>query len=98
MSKYIIIGTYIMALLSTLKKMNEMMLYHIIIIISFAFLYYNCASDKKELEKFSSFESSLYFSCTTHFTIGFGDITPTSKLMRRLTMLHAVLAFAFMNI
>jgi len=86
---------------NSLKKQNTYIFSHLIIILVFTNLYYflaeytNNDADKKEFSK--SWERDLYYSVVTHFTVGFGDITPKSILFRRLTMCQIFLAFIFFN-
>ena len=83
-----------------LKEQNRLLLAHVICILVFSVIYYVTASklgSEKDKERFNSFEDSLYYTVITHFTIGFGDISPDSKAMRRLTILQVFIAFALMN-
>jgi hypothetical protein len=74
--------------------LNRFLPHHIVIFLVFAVLYhiFKQAEDKESLQ---TFDDSLYFSIVTHFTVGFGDISPKSKLLRRLSMLQILLAFVF---
>ena len=49
--------------------------------------------NENDIKKFSNYDQCLYFTFVTHFTVGFGDISPQSTLLRRLCMLHIFLAF-----
>lgn len=75
-------------------KQNKFIIHHIGIFILFACLYhiFRTEEDDKELE---TFEGALYFSIVNHFTVGFGDISPKSTLLKRLCMIHIILAFFF---
>tara|TARA_B110001469_G_C9557761_1_gene276646 strand:- start:388 stop:654 length:267 start_codon:yes stop_codon:yes gene_type:complete len=65
--------------------------YHVIVILSFTLINlvvakkYGTDGDKK---RFSTFENCLYFSTITHSTVGYGDLFPESKALRRVAMLH----------
>ena len=48
-------------------------------------------------ENFSNLENCVYYSVMTHFTVGFGDITPQSPVMRALTIIHVLMAFLLLN-
>jgi len=74
--------------------LNRFLPHHIVIFLVFSVLYhiFKQAEDKESLQ---TFEDSLYFSVVTHFTVGFGDISPKSKVLRRLSMLQILLAFVF---
>jgi hypothetical protein len=82
-----------------LKSMVEKhLLKHLICIIFFTILYleitkiYGSEEDKKN---FSEFENTLYFTTVTHFTIGYGDLSPQSKMLKRLVILQIISAFLF---
>ena len=90
----------LLQLLKSTRKQNQFLLTHLAIIFLFTNLYFFLApySSEKDNTKFSeSWERTLYYSVITHFTVGFGDITPESKLFRRLTMCQVLLAFIFFN-
>lgn len=86
-------------------KYSENFYIHLSIIFIFTNLYFFLArytekgyksEDGKEFGE--SWERDLYYAVMTHFTVGFGDITPKSKLFRRLTMCQVILAFLFFNL
>lgn len=80
---------------------NKFLPTHLILIVTFTLLYMMMAPSHgtdEDKENYSNFADSLYYTTITHFTIGFGDVTPKSKLLRALTMLQVVLAFSFMNL
>ena len=88
-------------IVGSIIKQNQFFKYHIGIIITFAFIYMVSAKSvgtDEDKENFSNFSDSLYYTTITHFTVGFGDISPRSKAMRFLTMVQVVLAFSFMNL
>ena len=87
--------------LKHIGKYSENFYIHLFIIFIFTNLYYFLApySNEEDSKEFSeSWERDLYYTVITHFTIGFGDITPKSKLFRRLTMCQVILAFLFFNL
>ena len=90
---------FINKLVNKLKKQNELLVFHLATIVLFTIIYYYL-SQKSEEDKsnFKSVEDSLYYTIITHFTIGFGDISPKSKMMRRATMLQALIVFTLMNV
>ena len=91
----------IKSLINTVKKQNKNIFIHLFIIFIFTNLYFFLApySDDDDNKEFGeSWERNLYFSTMTHFTIGYGDIAPKSKLFRRLSMCHVILAFLFFNL
>ena len=82
-------------------KQNEFLLHHLILIFIFSHIYFFIANNygsKEDKENFTNYTDSLYYTTITHFTVGFGDITPKSKILKYLTMLQTVLAYSFMNI
>ena len=97
---------FIKTLLNIIKTNNKYLLIHLLIIFFFTNLYYFLARYSEEKgyhsedgKKFGeSWERDLYYTVMTHFTIGFGDITPQSKLFKRLTMCQVLLAFLFFNL
>ena len=87
-------------LVNLMKEQNKLLFVHIATILVFSVIYYFMAphkGTKKDKENFKSFESSLYYTTITHFTVGFGDISPESPFLRRLTMFQVLLAFSLMN-
>lgn len=68
--------------------------YHVVIFLVFAVLYH-VFKGEEDKESLKTMEDALYFSVVNHFTVGFGDITPKSKTLRRLCMLQILLAFIF---
>ena len=83
-----------------LKEQNKLLFVHIATILVFSIIYYFAAPSKgtkKDKENFKSYESSLYYTTITHFTVGFGDISPESPILRRLTMMQVLIAFFLMN-
>ena len=88
------------AIFKILRDQNQLLFAHIITIIIFSIIYYFIApikGSKKDQENFQSMENSLYYTTITHFTVGFGDISPESQIMRRLTILQVLIAFVLMN-
>ena len=88
------------SIFEVLKEQNRLLFAHILCIFVFSFIYYKMAPRKgteKDQENFKTLEDSFYYTTITHFTVGFGDISPESKTMRRLTMLQVLMAFFLMN-
>ena len=77
-----------------LLGLNRFLPHHIVIFLIFAILYYILKQPEDE-ESLQTIEDALYFSIVTHFTVGFGDISPKSKVLRRLSMIQILLAFMF---
>ncbi len=81
-------------------KIYNLFYKHLIIIILFSFLYYYFAikyGSEKDVKNFNKLENCFYYTTITHFTIGFGDITPESSILKRFTILQIFLAFYLMN-
>lgn len=74
--------------------LNRFLPHHIVIFTVFAVLYH-LLKEEEDKETLKTVEDALYFSVVNHFTVGFGDITPKSKTLRRLCMLQILLAFVF---
>jgi hypothetical protein len=71
-----------------------LVLYHIIIYIIFSLIYIQLDETHFIGVKKKSIHDKLYFSATTHTTVGYGDISPKSRLCRNITMLHSFLVLA----
>ena len=94
-----------------IKKQNYYFPIHILVILLFTIIY-KLISEKEHEEGYEtankivgrtalnkeSWEEILYFSVITHFTVGFGDIVPETKLMRRATICHILIAFSLFNL
>lgn len=63
-------------------------LYHVLIIIIFALLYYQFGEFDVRYTKYRklSFSDCIYFSLTTQTTIGYGDIVPLNPITRSIVM------------
>ena len=86
-------------IINLIKNSIKPLFPNIVCILFFTFIYHFCAEkwgDKEDKEKFKSLYDSLYFTITTHFTVGFGDITPKSHVLKSLTMVHLLIAFSLM--
>ena len=91
-----------------LKRQNYYLPIHILVILLFTIIY-KLISDIETSKVYinnnirksvtnQTWEEILYFSVVTHFTIGFGDIVPKTKLMRRATICHILIAFTLFNL
>ena len=91
-----------MSILYNLIKSNYYINYHILAIILFSFLYYILAKyrilDNIEYTQFANYGTTLYFTIVTHFTIGYGDIVPTSTILRILVCCQILFAFLLTNL
>ena len=66
------------------------------LIAGFALLYWAPGNAIQSQDGHTGFTACLYFSGTTFFTLGLGDITPDTALARLLVVLEAGMGFAFL--
>jgi hypothetical protein len=66
------------------------------LIIGFGLLHWSLSTGLVGAD--SSFPAYLYFSGTTFFTLGYGDLVPTGALGRTLSVVEAGLGFAFLAV
>src|SRR2546421_388222 len=66
------------------------------LILGFAMIHWFVGSSIKVAAGVPSFRSDLYFSGTTFFTLGLGDIMPMTPLSRFVTVLEAGTGFGFL--
>ena len=88
----------VLNLLSALKYQNRFLIYHLGLIILFSILYQIIAPHTEDKENFKSYDQTLYFTVVTHFTVGYGDISPKSRILRRLCMAQILMAFIFFQL
>jgi len=67
-----------------------------VLIAGFALLYWAPGNAIKTPEGHASFGTCLYFSGTTFFTLGLGDVSPNAATARVLVVLEAGMGFAFL--
>jgi len=68
------------------------------LVLGFALVHYGSFSQLRTNSEPPSFSIYMYFSGTTFFTLGLGDITPINRLARALTTLEAGVGFGFLAI
>jgi hypothetical protein len=66
------------------------------LVVSFALLHWGLGSQLRDRDGTSAFAADLYMSGTTFFTLGLGDVTPSTPLARALTVLESGMGFAFL--
>lgn len=66
------------------------------IVIGFALIYWDFGSHAVPAEETASFETALYFSGTTFFTLGLGDIAPRNPMGRAATVLESGTGFVLL--
>ena len=69
-----------------------------LLVIGFAFMYWAPGNAIKTPEGAASFGLCVYFSGTTLFTLGLGDIVPNALFAKVLSVLEAGMGFAFFAI
>jgi len=70
----------------------------VVLIIGFALLYWAPGDAIKTPEGVVTFGACIYFSGTTFFTLGLGDIVPNVAMARALVMFEAGIGFGFLAI
>src|SRR5580693_4681982 len=68
------------------------------LIMGFALLQYGIGGHEQLSSEPITFGRIIYHSGETFFTLGYGDIVPTSSLARALSVLEAGLGFAFLGV
>ena len=66
---------------------------NLIAYLFFAIIYYFMPNGTFNTERKLTLNECLYFSCTTHTTLGLGDIYPITNRGRNAVMLQIVLVF-----
>ena len=65
-----------------------------IIIMLFSVIYYITNTlDNQHSKLFDTYLDCIYFTVVTHFTVGYGDISPKTKLHKIITMIQIITAF-----
>ena len=75
---------------------KKFVMHNLIIILLFTVIYKHVAKyygTENEKNDFSDIEDCFYFTIVTHFGIGYGDIVPESKLMKRICIVQILLVF-----
>lgn len=78
------------------NKGKIFILHNVLILLIFTYLYRYTAlnyGNDKEKKIFSNLEDSLYYTIVTQFGVGYGDIVPQTKIMKRLCIVHILLVF-----
>jgi hypothetical protein len=82
---------------NTLTKQNVSILKkHITIYIIFSMIYYfvcYMSNNESFTKDDMTIGDAFYYGCTTHTTLGFGDISPISPFAKFCTVLHSVTVF-----
>lgn len=87
----------IIRLIRNFKLKNKIFIIHnVIVILLFIFIYKYVAEkygNEYEKKTFNTYENTVYYTCVTHFGVGYGDIVPKTKYMKRCCVLHILLVF-----
>ena len=91
-----------MEFIANIFSKNINLKYHGMVIVVFSFLYYMLSisgiAAENEEEQFDDLGSCIYYTIVTHFTIGYGDISPKSRLFRALCCIQILCAFMLTNL
>jgi hypothetical protein len=66
------------------------------LIVGFALLYWAPGNEIRTPDGQAGFTTCLYFSGTTFFTLGLGDVSPNTTIARTLVVLEGGMGFAFL--
>jgi len=67
-------------------------------VVGFALIFYSLGSPFSDATQGPGFRSDLYFSGTTIFTLGLGDVTPHNGLVREMVILEAGTGLGFLAV
>ena len=88
-------------MINLLKRQNHFLPFHLLLILIFSLFFYFYSpytNNTEDIENYKEYFQTLYYTTITHFTIGFGDITPKSNPLRMATMIHVFLTFLLFRI
>jgi hypothetical protein len=71
-------------------------LWALVLVLGFALLHWAAGSAVSSPDNVIDFATDLYFSGTTFFTLGLGDVVPSSGTARLLTVIEGGTGFAFL--
>jgi hypothetical protein len=81
-----------------LSLLGLLAMWAVALVVGFGALGYSIGSPLRPTGETSSFALDVYFSGTTFFTLGLGDVTPATWIARILTVTEAGLGFGFLAI
>ena len=80
-----------------LKLRNHKMIFHNLLLICIFSLVYKYIAmnygNEQDKKKFDSYENCFYFTIVTQFSVGYGDIVPSSDAMKCVSIIHILLVF-----
>lgn len=83
-----------MGILGFFDDALEKFLWNLVLMLIFAGIYFITFDTFEEKDNKLSLTDSIYFSGISHFTLGYGDITPKSKITRMIVVFHALLVWS----
>ena len=82
-----------------IDRIKLKLLLNLIITLVFSFIYWIINETTNDaFSKNLDYFQALYFSATTNFTLGFGDITPLNKTSRIFVVIHSILFYSIVII
>lgn len=78
---------------NTIERFYTFMVVNISILIVFFMLNYTLNRKNFNIDREFTFMDAVYYTATTHTTVGFGDIYPTSILGKNIAMFHSLTVF-----
>ena len=89
---------YFLSMFGPLSLLGLLAAWVTVLIFSFGLLHWSLGTPLQEPDKPANLGKYVYFSGTTFFTLGYGDITPTAPLGRFLAVIEAGLGFGFIAV
>jgi hypothetical protein len=87
---------YFLSFFGPLSLIFLLAMWACILILAFALLQWSCESILKAPEMVNTVYTYLYMSGTTFFTLGYGDVVPTTAIGRFCAVVEAGVGFAFL--
>lgn len=81
-----------------LSLVSLLMLWAGVLVVGFGLIFNGLGSPFKDIENPADFRSDLYVSGTTLFTLGIGDVVPTTKWARELIVLESGTGLGFLAV
>ena len=78
---------------NTLERFKVFMVVNFVIMMLFFALNYTLNRKNFNIDREFTLMDAFYYTATTHTTVGFGDIYPTSILGKNIAMMHSLTVF-----
>lgn len=75
-------------ILTMVDEAHEKFLWNIVIIVIFTFVHWMVFRFYEEDNESFTISDAFYYTTITHFTVGYGDITPKTMMGRLITFVH----------